>query len=177
MSESQPLHEGDEGPSCFMRNIKWISRSIGIITLIVGWCSMLVLLKDEEDTFVGYYLIPVNTFLTFFELTWVFNKMACCVKEGCCCRIWSAVMWVDNWKKFLLYFLLAIPLGLEGADQPLSIITGFLVTTTAVMYLLKSFYKPSKMAKPKPQVVVQKQPVIHTTEISTQTDVESGNHE
>ena len=37
MSESQPLHEGDEGPSCFMRNIKWISRSIGIITLI-GKC-------------------------------------------------------------------------------------------------------------------------------------------
>lgn len=58
-------------------------------------------------------------------------------QEGCCCFCWKLVMWVDNWKKGILYLLIAFPVFLEGMRTVLGIVSGELTRSkTSVLTLV-----------------------------------------
>ncbi|CAL1530400.1 unnamed protein product [Lymnaea stagnalis] len=176
-SENQPLHtdEQKQSQNFFLVNIKLISRTLGLMTIAVLWISTVIIIKDHNNSYIGYYLIAVSALVTFFEVTWIFDKSACCVRQGCCCRIWAAIMWVDNWKKFILYVLLAVPLFLEDFRLVLGIVSGLLLILLSTMYLIKTFRGQVSITYEKTERrIVTKTPVIRTVthEISTQTDTE-----
>jgi len=37
----------------------------------------------------------------------------CSDDGGCCCTCWRVLMWLDNWKKGVLYVALAVPTFIE----------------------------------------------------------------
>ncbi|BFZ12447.1 hypothetical protein BsWGS_15486 [Bradybaena similaris] len=180
-SESQPLHAPEEQQSynCVLANIKLIARTLGLITVGVMWVSTVIIINDHSQSYLGYYLIAASSVVTFFEVTWILDKLACCVRQGCCCRMWAAIMWVDNWKKFILYVLLAIPLFLENMRLVLGIVSGLLLILLSTMYLIKTFRTYVSVSYERTehrQVIVSKTAAIRTVshEISTQTDAEHG---
>lgn len=59
-------------------------------------------------------------------------------REGCCCRCWSILMWVDNWKKGVLYILVSVPLFLKGLQDVLGIVTGKIIHVYRDKYLCSS---------------------------------------
>ncbi|XP_059158612.1 uncharacterized protein LOC131942714 isoform X1 [Physella acuta] len=176
-TESQPLQKEEKSSQTFiLANIKLIARSLGLITVAVMWIATVLIIKDHSKSYVGYYLIGASTLVTFFELTWIMDKSVCCVRQGCCCRIWSAIMWVDNWKKFVLYVLLSIPLFLEDSRLVLSIVSGLLLILLSTMYLIKTFrsHVSVKYEKTEQRIIATRTPSIRmiTHEISTQTDTD-----
>ncbi|KAH9503019.1 hypothetical protein Btru_072636 [Bulinus truncatus] len=175
-SENQPLKLDEEkrSQSFILANIKTIGRTLGLITIAVLWISTVLIIKDHNSSYVGYYLIGVSTLVTFFEITWIIDKSACCVRQGCCCRIWSGIMWVDNWKKFILYILLSVPLFLEDFRLVFGIVSGLLLMLLSTLYLIKTFRSHVAVTyeKTERRIVSTKTPVIRTVthEMSTQTD-------
>ncbi|GFN85585.1 hypothetical protein PoB_001209100 [Plakobranchus ocellatus] len=169
-TESSPLQDGKKDQNCVLRNIKIFTRTLGIITFAVLWISCVFIIQDHDDSYVGYYLIPVAVIVTFFEITWILDKLACCVREGCCCKVWAAILWVDTWIKFLLYTGLAIPLFLEDNRILLGIVSGLLLIIVGALYLIKTFRGQVTVTVYK-TVTRKRQPgtlVLH--EISTQTE-------
>ncbi|XP_012934913.2 uncharacterized protein LOC106011085 [Aplysia californica] len=161
-----------------MLHIKLIARTFGLITVAVMWISTVVIIEHERDSYVGWYLIAASVLVTFFEITWIFNKSACCVREGCCCRIWSAIMYIDNWRKFVFYVALSVPLFLEGMRIALGIVSGFLLLILSILYLVKTFYSQVTVKYEKTEtrrIIPSKSPSVRTvtSEISTQTERDS----
>ncbi|XP_059158614.1 uncharacterized protein LOC131942714 isoform X3 [Physella acuta] len=156
-SESTPLQKEEEtsSQSYILTNITLIARLFGVITVAVMWIATILIIKDHSKSYVGYYFIVASILVKFFELTWILDKSARCVRQGCCCRIWSYIMWVDNWKKFILYFTLSIPLFLDENRLSLSVISGLLLIILSTLYLIKTF-----------------QSNVFVRVISTQTDTE-----
>ncbi|KAI8726096.1 hypothetical protein BgiMline_009293 [Biomphalaria glabrata] len=177
-TENQPLQLDEEkrSQSFVLANIKTIARCFGLITIAVLWVSTVLIIKDHNNSYVGYYLIGVSTLVTFFELTWIVDKSACCLRQGCCCRVWSAIMWVDNWRKFILYLLMSVPLFLEDFRLVFSIVSGLLLMFLSTLYLIKTFrsHVSVKYERTEKRFVSTKTPVIRmvTHEMSTQTDTQ-----
>ncbi|KAK3783442.1 hypothetical protein RRG08_033699 [Elysia crispata] len=138
-SENSPLQEAKKDQSFILRNIKIFTRTIGLLSLAVLWISCVFIIRDHSKSYVGFYLIPVSVIVTFFEITWMLDKSACCVREGCCCQIWSVILFVDTWVKFLLYTALSIPLFVAHDRILLGIISGLILVILGALYLIKTF--------------------------------------
>lgn len=158
----------------FLRNITIIARLSTLATLAVMWAAAIYVVQDKDRAtqYVGFYLIGASVVVTFFEATWIINKSACCRHEGCCCFCWQLVMWVDNWKKGILYLLIAFPVFLEGMRTVLGIVSGFLLIVCGLLYILKTFKDGIVYTVTETQYIPTTTPVIKlvTHEISTQTD-------
>ncbi|CAH1791201.1 unnamed protein product [Owenia fusiformis] len=162
---------------CPLRYITAISRCWGILTAIGLWGSTIEILRDLSQFFyVGWYLIAISILVTFFELMWILNKSACCVEEGTCCLIWKGLLWIDEWKKTLLYLAFSIPCFLRGPAVLMGIVSGLLLNILGIFYLVKSF-RDSKCCQRDVEIDIDGTPTSQTTslmqsEVNTQTDLE-----
>ncbi|XP_048737791.1 uncharacterized protein LOC125652533 isoform X2 [Ostrea edulis] len=158
----------------FLRHITAIARLTTLATLTVMWAAAVYVVqdKDKNTQYVGFYLIGASVLVTFLEMTWIINKSACCRKEGCCCACWQLLMWVDNWKKGVVYLLISIPVFLEGMRIILGIISGFLLIMCGLLYILKTFKEGVVYTVTETRYIPTLTPSIDlvTHEISTQTE-------
>ncbi|XP_062603263.1 uncharacterized protein LOC134265030 [Saccostrea cucullata] len=158
----------------FLRHITIIARLSTLATLAVMWAAAVYVVQDKEThtQYVGFYLIGASTVVTFFELAWIINKSVCCKQEGCCCACWQIVMWMDNWKKGILYLLISIPVFLEGMRIILGIISGFLLILCGLLYILKTFKEGIVYTVTETRYIPTPTPSINivTHEIYTQTE-------
>ncbi|KAL8611003.1 hypothetical protein ACOMHN_042619 [Nucella lapillus] len=129
------------GVDCCLSHINAITRLCGMAVLAAMWAATVTTLRGDFElpTYVGYYLLGASLIVTFFEITWILDKMACCVRQGCCCRCWSIILWVDGWRKFVLYAGLTVPLFLQGLKGAFHVVCGFCLLVLACLYLVKSF--------------------------------------
>ncbi|ELU04189.1 hypothetical protein CAPTEDRAFT_225988 [Capitella teleta] len=138
--KEEVVEEYDERP-CIFRFITAITHTWGILTLCGVWYCAVELLKDRHKyVYTQYYTLAAAIVVTFFEFAWLFNKIKCCGDDGgCCCTIWRIIVWIDNWKKGILYAAIAIPEFLKGSFSMLAVISGILILVLAIFYFLKSF--------------------------------------
>lgn len=182
-TEKKPANR-HEGQGCFIRHITMICRFTGIAVLAVLWTATVMTVQGHVDTppYVGYYLITATTIISFFEITWILDKMACCIRAGCCCQIWSVILWVDGWPKFVLYTALSVPLFIQGIKGIIDIVSGFCLLLLAILYLVKSFTRIKRAQtspggpEPIPGDTKPTLPVVKH-ETFTQSDVTSVNME
>ncbi|XP_076464171.1 uncharacterized protein LOC143296229 [Babylonia areolata] len=194
-TEKQPLTEDPSSSSgsssrrmntdCCLGHIKTISRLVGLGVLAVLWAATVTTLRGDFNlpTYVGYYLLAASLLVTFFEITWILDKMACCVRQGCCCRCWDVILWVDGWRKFVLYTALSVPLFLQGLKGVFHVVCGFCLLVLACLYLVKSFASlristtttTTTQRRTEQQATQETRHVSITVrhEISTQTDATS----
>ncbi|XP_033733981.1 uncharacterized protein LOC117323083 [Pecten maximus] len=144
--EKDRIVSTEKGPtksSTFLSKITVIARLWAILTLAVMWGAGVYTIQNPPDVdpklYLGWYLIAASIVVTLLELTWIINKSTCCKREGCCCHCWSVIMWIDNWKKGVLYLLLSAPVFMEGLRNILGIISGFLLVVCGLLYIVKTF--------------------------------------
>lgn len=177
-SEKQPLTQSPvtQEQSFLLKHVGLLARLWGLATLAVIWAAAVTLLQGQyvdAPAYAPYYLLTVGIMVTFFELTWVLDKMACCVREGMCCKIWFVILWVDKWRKFIFYTGLSVPLFLQGVRLVISIISGFCLLVLACLYLVKSFSNMRKVRGDNAETKSSSAAVRH--EVSTQTEQVSKN--
>lgn len=167
--EKQPLQPTVQPRDKWLHLASYGARVWGLVTIAVMWAATVTSLQGYYDVekYAIYYLLAASVVLTFFEITWILDKIACCVRAGCCCICWYGVLWVENWRKFLLYACLSVPLFLQGFRFVFGVVSGFCLVILACLYLLKTF---SKMATNKAQPPPQ-QPAVVKHEMAVQTEV------
>ncbi|XP_041353502.1 uncharacterized protein LOC121371571 [Gigantopelta aegis] len=177
--ETDKLHGKDSANApctCFLKHVTLISRMWGLFTLIMVWASAVIVIQDKKGaTYVGWYLVAVGILLVFLELIWIVGKSACCGTAGCCCRCFTILLWLDNWKKGVLYIALSIPVFLESMRIILGVISGFFLITLGLLYIVKTFQYGQIHTREERRYVETSTPVVQTVahEISTQTTDET----
>lgn len=164
------MQDGKKDQNFVLRNIKIFSRTIGLLTLAVLWISCVFIIRDHSSSYVGFYLIPIAAFVTFFEITWIIDKSVCCIREGCCCKVWAAILYVDTWIKFLLYTGLSIPLFLANDRILLGIISGLILILLGALYLIKTFRGQKTVTIYKTVTHHRRNSSLVFHEMTTQTD-------
>ncbi|KAJ8308439.1 hypothetical protein KUTeg_013313 [Tegillarca granosa] len=81
-------------------------------------------------------------------------------------------MWIDNWKKGILYIGLSIPVFLEGMRIVLGVVSGFLLIICGCLYIVKTFKDGIVYTVTETRYVKTYTPPVHTVShtISTQTE-------
>ncbi|KAK6182479.1 hypothetical protein SNE40_010160 [Patella caerulea] len=126
-------------PFC-LKYITIIARIKGLITVIMLWVSAILRIKAVHNMdFRGGYMLAVAIVVTFFELTWIIDKSVCCRREGCCCTCWSSVLWVDIWKRGILYVLMSTPMLVNGTNELPGLFSGLLLLFLSFLHVIKTF--------------------------------------
>ncbi|XP_052058859.1 uncharacterized protein LOC127699145 isoform X2 [Mytilus californianus] len=99
------------------------------------------------------------------------------LKEGCCCRCWSVVMWIDNWKKGILYLLLTIPIFLIGTKVILGFISGLALIIAGLLYILKTFKEGIIYTVTETRYIKTYTPPVNVVSCHTQTEEEKITYE
>ena len=47
-----------------------------------------------------------------------------CRKNDCCCRCWRLMLWMDNWRKTLLYIVFGVPMFIRNLVTVYTVICG-----------------------------------------------------
>ncbi|XP_064623618.1 uncharacterized protein LOC135485476 isoform X2 [Lineus longissimus] len=136
---TQRFIEVEEEPNCCLKYITIIVRTWGILTAGALLGLSIRSLQADHTKYIGWYILGVAIVVTFFELTWLINKCACCDDRSCCCLIWRGIVWIDNWRKTLLYVALCIPCFLKGMKVLMGVVCGLILIVLALLYLVKSF--------------------------------------
>lgn len=139
-SDDSKSGETDDRP-CFIRYITAVARTWGILTTIALWfCTVKMLMELTDYIILQWYTLAVTILVTFLEFAWILTKCACCADDGgCCCTCWRVILWLDNWKKSILYILLAIPEFLFGLFSLYTLLSGCLLAAMGVFYFMKAF--------------------------------------
>ncbi|VDI48446.1 Hypothetical predicted protein [Mytilus galloprovincialis] len=156
-----------------------VARLWTLATLALMWSTSITTLQFASGTplYWGWYILAASILITLLELTWIIHKCSCCSKEGCCCRCWSVVMWIDNWKKGILYLLLTIPIFLIGTKVILGFISGLALIIAGLLYILKTFKEGIIYTIRETRYIKTYTPPVNVVSCHTQTEEEKITYE
>lgn len=135
---SKDLAERDARPF-FFRHVTIIVKICAVILLAGMWVCTVFILREKDITkrYSPWYCLAASSIITLLEIIWFINKCAYCADDGgCCCTCWRILMWLDNWKKGLLYIAFAVPAFFER--NMLAVAIGILILILAFLYVVKS---------------------------------------
>lgn len=117
----------------------WICRLSGLATVVGLWGIAAETMFNGHC--LGYYLLVLTCVTTFLEVTFGITYFIehCFSVDHLCRRCWSCMLLLDDWKKCILYFALAIPCFIQPVDVWLAIIPGVMLIVSGILYLLKTF--------------------------------------
>ncbi|ESO94201.1 hypothetical protein LOTGIDRAFT_232459 [Lottia gigantea] len=154
----------------FIKNITIIARMCGFGVVILIWSAAVLCIHRYPDVpYLGWYLVASGLLITFFETVWIMDKCVCCARVGCCCTLWSVILWVDCWKKGVLYISLSIPMFLNGMRVYIGMICGFVLMFVAFLYIIKTFKHGIVYEVSETKVIHHETKKIITHEVATQT--------
>lgn len=128
--------------SCFWDYLTPFTRFWGIVTSIV-LCGVGVDVTVHHHT-LGVYLIIGALIIFILEITWAVTLfLQVCVRDenSLVWRCWDVVLWLNLWKRGLLYLFLSTILFLRPHRLWLSIVAGMQLIVLGVCYLLLTFRK------------------------------------
>ncbi|XP_019644775.1 PREDICTED: transmembrane protein 72-like isoform X1 [Branchiostoma belcheri] len=117
-----------------------VTRIFGILTAIVLW-GVGVETITSINIGIGLYLIIVAIVTSFLEATFLLDKCACCGEGTACHKVWRVVMWIDNWKKAILYILLSIVCFLNPVSSWMAVIPGLFLILSGLLYMGRTYKK------------------------------------
>ncbi|XP_064603482.1 uncharacterized protein LOC135468919 [Liolophura sinensis] len=90
---------------------------------------------------LGIYLIVLAALLSFLESVFLINYfIIICTDETSmrCLRVWDGILWLDDWRKGLLYLVLAVPCFVQPHQVWMALISGCMLAVTGVLYVIKT---------------------------------------
>lgn len=164
-----------------LKHITIIVRLWTIGTLAVMWSTSITTLQfaNGAPLYWGWYILSASITVTLLELTWMIDKCtsSCCSKEGCCCKCWSVVMWLDNWKKGILYLLITVPIFLIGTKVIIGFIAGICLVMAGLLYIMKTFKEGIIYTVTETRYIKTYTPQVQTVSCHTQTEEETFTYE
>lgn len=90
---------------------------------------------------LGFYILPLAVIISFFELVFLINYCVevCVGSNSVCVLVWDAVLRVDDWRKGLVYIVLAIPCFLSLKQVLLGSVAGAMLIVTGLLYCIKTY--------------------------------------
>ncbi|XP_076449365.1 transmembrane protein 72-like [Babylonia areolata] len=97
---------------------------------------------------LGFYLISLAVIITFLETVFLLHYLVevCVSPASICVRVWNCVLWLDDWRKGVLYLLLAIPCFLCPQTVLLGMVSGAMLALTGLLYCIKTYQTRKKAA-------------------------------
>lgn len=92
--------------------------------------------------YLGIYILAVAFLISFLETTWVVSIfLGLCISDDThpCLRYWDYILWLNRWKKSILYVCLALVMFLEPHAVWLAVISGAMLSFLALLYLVETF--------------------------------------
>ncbi|XP_006820519.1 transmembrane protein 72-like [Saccoglossus kowalevskii] len=136
MAETTPRRCG----LCWMLwdHFTFVARVWGILTAIGLWGIGIETCHRGDHIEIGVYLIFTAIIVTFFEALFLLNPCVkkCCSEDTCCGKCWSGILWIDNWKRGILYILLSIVCFLNPHTVWMAVISGIMLIISAVLHSL-----------------------------------------
>lgn len=158
-----------------------LARLWTLATLCVMWATSITTLQFASGTplYWGWYMLSASILVTLLELIWIIDKCACCTcnKEGCCCKCWSIVRWVDDWKKGILYLLVSVPLFLNGIQIILGLVSGVCLVIAGILYVVKTFKEGLIFTVTETHYIKTYSPPVDVVSCYTQTEDETFRYE
>ncbi|XP_067672481.1 transmembrane protein 72-like [Haliotis asinina] len=125
---------------CCCEVFLWFCRVVGIATALVLWGA------GVEAAFyqhvLGIYMLVAAVVVTALEFVFVINYFVeICTSSTAakCWRFWDCVMWLDDWKKGVLYIAICIPCFIQPHKVVLGVLAGSIMFVSAMLYMLKTF--------------------------------------
>lgn len=89
---------------------------------------------------LGFYMLPLAVITSFLETVFLLNYIVevCTSPSGICHRVWEVVLQLDDWKKGLLFVLVAGPCFASPNTVPLGIVSGSMLALTGLVYCVKT---------------------------------------
>ncbi|KAK7113389.1 transmembrane protein 72-like [Littorina saxatilis] len=138
------------GPTCGRcgKVLLALCRFMGLATALGLWGVGVEAVYFNHD--LGFYLAPLAVIISFLETVFLLNYCVevCVSPRSICARVWDGVLWLDDWRKGLVYVLTAIPCFLCPNTVPLAMACGAMLAATGLLYSLKT-YKTRKEADDK----------------------------
>lgn len=137
---------------CFFKYIVLICRIFGFITFIslmsVGIHTIVVFAQEPKtenggprNLDVGIYIVCAGILVFILESSWLFFRLLKCCQKNCCHYVFVVILWIDVYKRGLVYFLMALPCFLQGIQLPLGLLCGFLLCVAALLYIAKTYQR------------------------------------
>lgn len=127
-------------PPCFFRYFGIIVRVWGFLTVAALCVSTWWLVeRKSEYPYTAWYTMAAVIVIGLLELIWLINFCAICRDEGgLCCTFWRLFVWIDNWRKTIIYCLLAVPEFVIAKPALVPFVAGSLIALLGILYLFKT---------------------------------------
>ncbi|XP_078000655.1 uncharacterized protein LOC144453256 [Glandiceps talaboti] len=122
--------------NCLWKYLTAVVRIWGLLTAVCLLATGITSLRDSPlAIWIGIYYLVVGVLVACLELTFVIRKCKCCGDDNSC---WKAIVWFDNWKKSILYILIAIVCFIFPFGTTLGILSGCMLLVAAFLYSIKT---------------------------------------
>nr|XP_053631245.1 uncharacterized protein LOC128687679 [Cherax quadricarinatus] len=122
---------------CMWENLPYCTRGLGVATAVVLWGVGVDMVYHHH--LLGVYILVFALTLFFLEITWAVTLfLRVCIRNessrvlGC----WSLVLWLDTWKKCIIYWSVAAAVLLRPHTLWLTSVSGGLLLLLGVLHLL-----------------------------------------
>ncbi|RDD47512.1 hypothetical protein TrispH2_000235 [Trichoplax sp. H2] len=123
--------------ACILRYFTTVTRILGIIFFLVMWGIAVKVVTMKSQVPFGVGLIIITSFVTFLEVTWIINKCCCFREDSCPTKFWNGIMWIQNWRRSIIYLPLSVVCFIHPKAVPIAIASGVLLIILAILYLIR----------------------------------------
>ncbi|XP_025100828.1 transmembrane protein 72-like [Pomacea canaliculata] len=130
-----------KGPTCAccFTALHRLCQTVGLLTALGLWGVGVEALFYHHD--LGFYLLPLAMVVSFLELVFLITYFVeiCISQASMCIGIWDRVLWLDDWRKGLLYVILSVPCFISPREVMLAVVSGVMLAVTGLLYSIKTF--------------------------------------
>ncbi|XP_072031314.1 uncharacterized protein [Amphiura filiformis] len=152
MAEDQPPASRRFPSQCCSRPFVIVALTWGLLTaaslIAVG---IHTLIHNTRIFWIAIYLIASGCLVTLMELVSLLACCGICKEEGCCRKVAKPVLWVENWKRGIVYILLGALCFLGLFRTNLGIICGCMLVIAGLLYIGKTCKGRSRRPSSEPQ--------------------------
>ncbi|XP_014777177.1 transmembrane protein 72 isoform X1 [Octopus bimaculoides] len=129
----------DGRKTCPWNGLLWFCRLWGLITAAGFWGVGIETAVFHRT--IAIYFIFTALILLFLEIVFLIDiwLSLCISDDSTCMKLWQYVLWIDTWKKGILYILLCWPSFLHLQNPILGILAGVMLLICAILYITRTF--------------------------------------
>lgn len=125
--------------SCFGDFFEWLCRIFGLATSVGLWGIGVE--TAYYGHYLGFYILILAFVCTLLEAVFAVTYCVelCFSIDSRVRTCWDCVLWLDDWKKAVLYLVFSIPCFIQPYDVWLAVVGGIMLILSGVFYVLKTF--------------------------------------
>lgn len=79
---------------------------------------------NKEGIYIAHWIIFLTSVADINNKQLILTLFIYSDTSSCCMGVWRVILWLDDWKRGILYIIISIPCFIEPADVWMGIISG-----------------------------------------------------